>query len=141
MYLEYGTENDWVRKTDSDSEKRPMRKFIDDYKEFCSKSEASILDHIFEAPIKEKAIVLEYLKGFPNYGIRCSTLNDFVEDVLYSLSVFTHFDGEYFWDDEETYHFEKYNMELAPEFIKKVLTMHETGYPMEVLEKWGFKPF
>ena len=121
MYLNYGTENDWVKENESASYKRPQRKFINNYKEFGHKTEISFLNHISKEPLKEKTIILNYLKGFPNYAIRCCTLNDFVEEKIYSPSVYLHFDGEYIWNDEETYHFEKYNMELNPDFIKKVM--------------------
>ena len=97
------------------------RKFIDDYKEFGAETELSVVNHISETPIPEKEQILHYLKSFPADGIVCSTLYDHVEDVLYSPAVYTHFDGTYYWDDEETYHFEKYNMKLNEDFIKWVL--------------------
>lgn len=97
------------------------RKFIDNYKEFGAKSNESVRSHVSDAPIPEKERILRYLKSFPNYGTRCSTLYDYVEDVLYSPTVFSHYDGTYYWDDEEVYHFEKYNMKLEENFIQWVL--------------------
>lgn len=97
------------------------RKFIDSYKEFGTDNNKSVRSHISNISIPEKERILRYLRGFPNYGTRCSTLYDYVEDVLYSPTVFSHFDGTYYWDDEEVYHFEKYNMELNEDFIKWVI--------------------
>lgn len=97
-------------------------KFIDNYKEFEGDSGKSVKDHISTKAIPGKEKILSYLKSFPVDGVRCSTLYDFVEDVLYTPTVFFHTDGEYSWDDEETYHFEKYNMELDKAFINKILT-------------------
>ena len=82
-------------------------KFIDDYKEFGSKSEISVKNFISEKPIPNKEKILDYLKVTPRKGIRCSTLNDFVTGELLSPSVWSHSDGEFYWNDEEIYHFEK----------------------------------
>lgn len=100
-----------------------MLKFIDDYKEFGFDSTLSVVDNISSTPIPEKEKILDYLKRTPKDGVRCSTLNDFVTKELLTPAVWTHSDGEYNWDDEEIYHFEKYNMKLNQEFIDKVLSI------------------
>ena len=37
------------------------------------------------------------------------------------LTVRLYTDGEYSWTSEEIYHFEKYNLELNEDFVKKVI--------------------
>lgn len=98
-------------------------KFIDNYIEFGHKSENSVLDNISNTPIVQKDKILYYLKKFEWDAIRCSTLNDFVAKKLLTPSVWYYTDGEYGWDDEEIYHFEKYNMKLNQDFIDKVLSL------------------
>ncbi len=96
-------------------------KHIDDYIEFGCKTGDSVLNNISDVPILGKEKVLNYLKSAPKAGIRCQTLYDYVEGVLLSPAVWAHSDGEYRWNDEEIYHFEKYNMILNIDFLKKVL--------------------
>lgn len=96
-------------------------KFIENYKEFGIETEKSVLDYISEKSIKRKKEVLKYLRSGKDDGIRCSTLFDYITQTLLTPSVKLYTDGEFYWDDEEIYHFEKYNMPLNEEFIKKVL--------------------
>ena len=97
-------------------------KKINEYNEFRHNGGESVRNHVSDVPIKGKDIVLKYLKETPSEGIRCSTLYDYILDELLTPSVWTHTDGEYRWNDEEIYHFEKYNMQLNNDFIKKVLS-------------------
>ena len=99
-----------------------LLKYIDDYKEFEYDSDISVLDHISETEIPEKKKVLEYLTSFEVDGVRCASLTDFIKKQILSKGVCIYTDGEYVWDDEEIYHFEKYNMELNKDFINKVLS-------------------
>jgi hypothetical protein len=97
-------------------------KFITDYKEFDGDSGKSVLAHISTSAIDNKDKVLSYLKNGKDDGVRCSGVYDYVKDEpnLDTVRLFT--DGEYFWDSEEIYHFEKYNMALNGDFIHKVLS-------------------
>lgn len=96
-------------------------KFITNYKELNGDTSETILDHIAKTPIDSKEKVLDYLKNGKHRGVRCSGVYDYVEDAPQFDTIHLFTDGEYFWDSEEIYHFEKYNMELDQGFIKKVL--------------------
>ena len=97
-------------------------KFITNYKEFDDDEKESILDHLLNEPMENKDIVLRYLKNGKYNGVRCSSIFDYVqnEQTFAPVSFFT--DGEYSWDSEEIYHFEKHNMEINKDFINKVLS-------------------
>ena len=96
-------------------------KFITDYKEFDGDQDRSLLDHLSEDAIKDKDKILNYLKNGMDDGVRCSGIHDFVKDepMLDTVRLFT--DGEYYWDSEEIYHFEKYNIALNSDFVQKAL--------------------
>lgn len=96
-------------------------KFITKYKEFDTDENESVLDHRSSQEIPEKGTVLRYLKKGKDDGVRCSGIYDFVknEPQFDTIHLFT--DGEYYWDSEEIYHFEKYNIELNEEFVQRVL--------------------
>lgn len=98
-----------------------IMKKINNYAEFRHNDGESVRDHISSEPIENKENILKYLKSWPNEGIRCATLCDYITDEILKPSVWTHTDGTYRWSDEETYHFEKYNMELNEDFVKWVL--------------------
>ena len=95
-------------------------KFITDYKEFEGNINHSLLDHLSPVAIDDKADILRYLKSGIDDGVRCSCIYDYVHNEPTFTSIFLFSDGEFFWDSEEIYHFEKYNMELDSEFLKKV---------------------
>lgn len=95
-------------------------KKINDYAEFRHNGGDSVRNHISDTPIKDKETVLKYLKSWPNEAIRCETLTDYIQDETLTPSVWTHTDGEYRWNDEEIYHFEKYNMQLDEGFLAKL---------------------
>lgn len=95
-------------------------KFITSYKELDTDNDISILEHTSDTPIKNKERILEYLKNGTYDGERCSSIYDYVRNeriISEDVTLFT--DGEYYWDSEEIYHFEKYNIELNKEFFKK----------------------
>lgn len=97
-------------------------KFITDFNEFGAEHGKSLLDHLSTNAIEGKAKVLRYLKDGLNDGVRCSGIFDYVkgESTMDTIHLFT--DGEYYWDSEEIYHFEKYNIPLDEQFLKKVLS-------------------
>lgn len=97
-----------------------MKKFIANYKELRTDENVSLMEHISDIQIENKETILEYLKRGTFNGVRCSSVYDYVSDepiISEGTTLFT--DGEYYWDSEEIYHFEKYNMELNKEFLKK----------------------
>lgn len=101
-------------------------KFISHYKEFGKDEHISILDNISHIPTKEKSKILEYLKHGEDAGVKCSSVFDFVQNELVPRTIHRYTDGEYIWDDREIYHFEKYNIPLDEDFIKKVLVSMES---------------
>lgn len=94
-------------------------KFITDYKELGGNQNISLLDHVEKEPIENKEKILDYLKRGKDNGIRCSVIYDYVKDESLSETVKLFTDGEYNWDSEEIYHFEKYNIKLNEDFISK----------------------
>lgn len=95
-------------------------KFITDYKELGGNQNASLLDYLEKEPIDNKEKTLDYLKNGKDNGIRCSVVYDYVKDESMSETIKLFTDGEFNWDSEEIYHFEKYNLRLNEDFIKKV---------------------
>lgn len=96
-------------------------KFITDYKEFDGDQSVSLLDNLSSEAIDGKEKVLNYLRNGDDDGVRCSGVYDYVKDepMLDTIRLFT--DGEFYWDSEEIYHFDKYNIGLNQEFILKAL--------------------
>ncbi len=78
---------------------------------------------VSKEPIKEKKILLKYLKGFkPTWAT-----SGFVQDRVTNKQVKNHYNVGYeydgfTWNEELIYHFEKYNMPLNEDFIKYVLS-------------------
>ncbi len=104
-----------------------MEKLICNYKEIHQNKNMSLLDNI-NFKVERKNEILRYLKNEEFYdGVRCSTLKDFVKKENTHLPTYAYFDGEYFWNDEEIYHFENYDMRLNEEFIAHVLKELDHG--------------
>ena len=97
-------------------------KFITNYKELEGGNEdKSLLDHCNVDPINNKDNLLSYLSNNEYLeGIRTSHIYDYVSGSRTTITNKTYCDGEYFWTEEEKYHFDKYNLELEADFIKKV---------------------
>ena len=97
-------------------------KYITDYKELHGNENNSLLDYVSAKAIEGKEKILSYLKNGKSDGVRCSGIYDYVtaEPQFDTIHLFT--DGEYYWDSEEIYHFEKYNITLNDQFVKKVLS-------------------
>ncbi len=70
---------------------------------------------------EEKQVVLNYLKQHEPEVVQAHAMKDYVNghNLIESVECFT--DGEYFWTNEETYLFEKYDLKLNDDFIEYVL--------------------
>lgn len=97
-------------------------KYITDYKELHGNKNISLLDHLSGKEVEGKQRILNYLKNGVKDGVRCSGIYDYVKDEPKFDTIHLFTDGEYFWDSEEIYHFEKYNIPLEKEFLQKVLS-------------------
>lgn len=97
-------------------------KFITHYLELNERSNESLLDHRKPLPKDRKEKVLRYLKTGKPCGIRCAGIYDYVAGDETFITIYAFTDGEYRWCSDETYHFEKYDIELDAEFISKVLS-------------------
>ena len=97
-------------------------KFVTDYREFDGDQGKSLLDHLSSSAINGKDKILNYLKSGQDDGVRCSGIHDYVKDEPQFDTVRLFTDGEYYWDSEEIYHFDKYNMELNADFVSKALS-------------------
>ncbi len=98
-------------------------KRITNYKELSTNATESLLNHINKNEIKDKQIIMRYLYDGENIAIACHTLFDYVKNKSTGGNVFLFSDGEFIWNSEDIYHFEKYNMELEQSFINKVLKL------------------
>ncbi len=96
-------------------------KFITNYIEFGKGEERSLKNNTSTTPIIGKDIVMKYLQGGNDAGVRCSAVHDLVENFSTGKTIHRYTDGEYIWDDREIYHFEHYNLELNGDFINKIL--------------------
>lgn len=74
-------------------------------------------------PKKEKGLINQYFKKFkPNFATSA-----FVTDRITNQKVDGHYNmgyeyNGYFWNEEDIYHFKKYDMPLNPDFVKFVMT-------------------
>jgi hypothetical protein len=104
-----------------------MNKFITNYTELNGdENSTSIFDCDFAKEHPQKEQILKYLQDWLDGSLRCSVICDKVTNSLPRengefIQIYDHDDGEFLWDDEEVYHFEKYNVELNPEFVEKIL--------------------
>lgn len=96
--------------------------YITDYQEFGSESGERALDHISpQKPITHKQMILAYLKNGKEECFCASCIQDLVKKESTNKTKRFYTDGVYEWGNDETYHFEKYNLELNPMFIEHVL--------------------
>lgn len=104
-----------------------MWRSICDYKEFGNTEGIELLDNL-NIKTKRKEEILQYLKNKEFFaGTRCSTLKDLVKKENTHLPTYAYSDETYFWDDEEIYHFENYDMRLNAEFVEHVLKEIDHG--------------
>ena len=97
-------------------------KFITNYLEFGTDESKNLINYVSEKEITSKSAILDYLRSDKYYdGVQCSTICDFVNNTQTHLGTNIYTDVEFFWDDKETYHFEKYNLKLNDDFIQHVL--------------------
>lgn len=96
-------------------------KFISKCIEFETDNRQHLIDTLSENSISNKNDILEYLKSGSDDGVLCSSVFDYVISRSTGDTVHCYTDGEYFWDDREIYHFEKYNMKLDDEFVNHIL--------------------
>ena len=101
-------------------------KFISNYKELGGDSNVSLSMHIGDVTHADKEKILFYLKNGKSDGVRCSAIYDHVKEFSTGITVQLYTDEEFYWDSEEIYHFEKYNLQLEAEFIKKVTAREES---------------
>ena len=74
-------------------------------------------------PIKEKKIITQFLKNFkPNFAT-----SGFIMDYVKNQKIEKHYNMGYeyngfYWNEEDIYHFIKYNMPLNQDFIDYVIS-------------------
>lgn len=74
-------------------------------------------------PIKEKETVLRFLQAYyPNLATSGKVIDNITGKEVCNLLDCGYYDGEYYWDETDIYHLEKYNMPINPEFIEYVLS-------------------
>ena len=80
----------------------------------------SIRDIIAEKPPVYKEQILKYLKNGKRGAVAVGYANDVITGERIPGELYCLSDDEYGWRSDTIYYFEKYNMALDPEFIKKV---------------------
>ena len=101
-------------------------KYITDYRELHGDVNKSLHDSVSERAVEEKDRILKYLKTGKIDGVRCSGIYDYIKNEPKPETIRLFTDGEYYWDSEEVYHFEIYNIALNPDFVQKVLSIDKT---------------
>lgn len=76
---------------------------------------------ISETPIKNKEIILKYLKSFPCYAYTSEPVFDKFSSQQVCDADNAYSDGEYVWYESLIYHFEKYNFNIDSKFVEKIL--------------------
>lgn len=95
-------------------------KFITKYDKLDVNEKMKIGEYISVVEHDQKSIILQYLKNGMDAGVRCSSVFDYIKKEYRPRTIHLYTDGEFFWNDEDIYHFEKYNLQLNEEFINKV---------------------
>ena len=73
--------------------------------------------------IAEKSLVLKYLTAFyPNLSTTGRVYDNVKRMVVESKVDNGYYDGEYYWDETDIYHFKEYNMPLDQEFVDYVMS-------------------
>ncbi len=98
-------------------------KYVSDCKEIEEgNKDRSLLDHCSENEIREKSMVLDYMCNAKFLdAVRCGHVFDYVTNQLIGITNREYTDGEFFWTEEDRYHFDHYNMELDPSFVEKAI--------------------
>lgn len=72
-------------------------------------------------PNETKQSILKYLESFPVFARDDICMKDQVTGQTIITPQCAYHDNEYGWDTRDIYHFERYDLELVPDFIDKVL--------------------
>lgn len=83
---------------------------------------------ISETPIKNKDIILKYLKSFPYYAYTSEPVFDKFSSQQVCDADNAYSDGEYIWYESDIYHFEKYNFNIDSKFVEKILKINNIKY-------------
>ncbi len=70
-----------------------------------------------------KGEILAFLKKFPLVAVAAGHFNDAVTGEEVDASWCAYRDGGFTWDTCDVYHFEKYDLELSPEFCAHALAV------------------
>ena len=74
-----------------------------------------------DKPIKNKEIILHFLKSFTPSWYTSARVSDTVSGESVEKCNNIYFDGVYEWTEEDIYHFETYNLQLDETFVQYVL--------------------
>lgn len=96
-------------------------KFITKYDKLDANEKMKIGEYISSVEHDQKSVILQYLKNGKDAGVTCSSVFDYVKKEYIPQTIHLYTDGEFFWNDEDIYYFEKYNLQLNEEFINKML--------------------
>jgi hypothetical protein len=95
---------------------------IGKFKEIYKSDECpSIRELITDTPFKYKETVIKYLKLGKIQVAAPGIINDIIDGNRINLTLAYMTDGEFCWRSDLVYYYEKYNIKLPDDFIKKVL--------------------
>ncbi len=78
-------------------------------------------DVFFGVEIEGKEAILNYLTSFdPGYATSAFVFDEIKQKTIEGVYDMGYFDGVYYWDGKDIYHFKHYNMPLNVAFIKHV---------------------
>lgn len=97
-------------------------KSISDIKLYGNVDLSKLKESCSDIAITEKHEILDYLKN-NSFASSCATekVVDCFENKKTDIQMVAYHDDEYYWDDRDIYHFEKYNLKLNEDFIQHVL--------------------
>lgn len=87
----------------------------------CKISKDKFKELISKTEITDKNTLLDYMRKTPETAFTSQPVYDKMTGDKVSDADNMHDDGEYYWFEEDIYHFEKYNIKLSDEFIDHVL--------------------
>ena len=98
-----------------------MITYIANYKEFNDEKNApSVAEGVRKTEVPKKHEILKYMKSFEADVVCPALVRDEVTKKETKLTLIYYTDGEFLWDERVIYHFDKYNISLNEDFLKKI---------------------
>lgn len=73
--------------------------------------------------ISDKQKVLNYLSSFKPDCVAAGKVYDCVKGEFTDITIEGYEDGEYYWETTQIYYFDKYDIKLDDDFVRKVIAL------------------